>query len=175
MIRRAPRPDVNWTVVRNELVADPRISFKATGILIYILSKPDNWQTSTAHLATVKKEGLDAIRTAMTELRNAGYVRTRRYQDQAGKWRYETDVFDTPQPVGNLGDCESSQVKPQRDYPRADNADVLLKTERTKTMRGLASSQIRGPILCGQCHGQGKTLDDGYPVTCPTCNGDGIG
>jgi hypothetical protein len=175
MIRRAPRPDINWTVVRNEMVADPRISFKATGILVYILSKPDNWQTSTAHLASIKKEGLDAIRTAIAELRCAGYVRTRRYQDSAGKWRYETDVFDTPQSVGNLGDDASSQVKPQRGFPREENGDVLLKTERTKTMRGLASTQTRGPILCGQCHGHGKALEDGYPVTCPSCNGDGIG
>ncbi len=141
MIRRTPRPETNWTVVRNEVIADPELSFKATGVLIYILSKPDDWRTSTAHLATVKKEGLDAIRTAFVELRRRGYVRTRRYQDQAGRWQYETEVFDTPQPVGNPGDSVDRCPPPQRDNPRGGNAPVLLKTETLKTPRKLASSK----------------------------------
>ncbi len=175
MIRRTPRPETNWTVVRNEVIADPELSFKATGVLIYILSKPDDWRTSTAHLATVKKEGLDAIRTAFVELRRRGYVRTRRYQDQAGRWQYETEVFDTPQPVGNPGDSVDRCPPPQRDNPRGGNAPVLLKTETLKTPRKLASSKTPQPRLCGHCHGQGKTVDDDTIVTCPTCNGDGIG
>jgi len=172
MIRRTPRPETNWTVIRNEVINDDRLSFKATGVLIYILSKPDHWQTSTAHLATVKKEGLDAIRTAMTELERAGYVKRRRYQDTLGRWKYDIDVYDNPvqKPVQTVDGCTS----PQRDYPHGENADVLVKTEQVKTMRELASSEIPKPRLCGQCQGQGRTIDDDTIVTCPTCNGDGI-
>lgn len=175
MIRRTPRPETNWTIIRNEVICDPGLSFKATGVLIYILSKPDDWRTSTSHLATVKREGLDAIRTALNELRARGYVRTRRYQDQAGRWQYETEVFDTPQPVGNAVESVDSCPPPQRDNPRGENARVLLKTDQLKTPRKLASSKTPRARLCGQCHGQGRTLDDDTIVTCPTCNGDGIG
>lgn len=173
MIRRTPRPETNWTVIRNEVICDPRLSFKATGVLIYILSKPDHWHTTTAHLATVKKEGLDAIRTAMTELERAGYVRRRRYQDTIGRWKYDTDVYDTPvnNPVNNVDNFAT----PHGDKPHGDNAPVLVKTEQVKTKTELASNQIAQPRLCGQCHGQGRTLDDDTIVTCPTCNGDGIG
>ncbi len=172
MIRRTPRPDTNWTVIRNEVINDDRLSFKATGVLVYILSKPDHWQTSTAHLATVKKEGLDAIRTAMTELERAGYVKRRRYQDTLGRWKYDIDVYDNPvhKPVQTVDGC----TPPQRDYPHGENADVLEKTEQVKTMKKLASSEIPKPRLCGQCQGQGRTIDDDTIVTCPTCNGDGI-
>ncbi len=175
MIRRAPRPLTNWTMIRNEVIADPELSFKATGVLIYILSKPDHWHTSTAHLATIKREGLDAIRTALAELRHAGYVRTRRYQDDRGRWQYETEVFDTRQPVGKPGESVDSCPPPQRDYPRGENGPVLASTEQVKTPRKLASSKTPQPRLCGHCHGQGKTVDDDTIVTCPTCNGDGIG
>ena len=175
MIRRAPRPSTNWTMIRNEVIADPELSFKATGVLIYILSKPDYWQTSTAHLATVKKEGLDAIRTALTELRHAGYVRTRRYQDDRGRWQYDTEVFDTRQPVGNPVEPVDICPPPQRDYPRGENARVLVKTEQVKTMRKLASSKTVQPRLCAQCNGQGRAIQDDSIITCPTCNGDGIG
>jgi hypothetical protein len=175
MIRRAPRPETNWTVIRNEVIADPELSFKATGVLIFILSKPDHWRTSTAHLANVKKEGLDAIRTALNELRARGYVRTRRFQDERGRWQYETDVFDTPQPVGNAVNTGDNCPPPQRDNPHEGNPSVLVKTQKVKTPHSLASSKTKGPRLCGQCHGAGRILDDHTIVTCPSCSGDGIG
>jgi len=175
MIRRSPRPESNWTVIRNEVIADGRISFKATGILIYILSKPDNWRTSTAQLATVKKEGLDAVRTALTELTIAGYVRTRRYQDERGRWQYETEVFDVARPVENPVGTVDSCPPPHQEKPHGENAPVLVKTQRTKTQRKLASNQIQRIRLCGNCSGQGKVIEDSYIVTCSTCNGDGIG
>ena len=174
MIRRTPRPETNWTVIRNEVIGDDRLSFKATGVLVYILSKPDHWQTSTAHLATVKKEGLDAIRTAMTELERAGYVKRRRYQDTLGRWKYDIDVFDSPvcNPVGTV----DRQATPHRDKPHGDNADVLVKTEQVKTMRELASSKTPEPRLCGQCHGVGKTVDTNDVIhRCAACAGAGIG
>ena len=104
MIRRSPRPRTSFTVVQNQIIEDHRLSFKATGVLIYLLSKPDDWRTSTAQLARAKKEGIDAVRTAMSELEKAGYVRRRRYQDSAGRWAFETVVFDDPchsEPVDN--------------------------------------------------------------------------
>ena len=174
MIRRTPRPETNWTVIRNEVIGDDRLSFKATGVLVYILSKPDHWQTSTAHLATVKKEGLDAIRTAMTELERAGYVKRRRYQDTLGRWKYDIDVFDSP--VCNPVDNVDKLKPPHRDKPHGDNADVLVKTEQVKTIRELASNEIPMPRLCGQCHGIGKTVDTNDVIhQCAACAGAGIG
>jgi DNA-binding transcriptional MocR family regulator len=123
-IYRAPRPESNWTQIRNEIIEDPRLTFKATAVLIFVLSKPDNWRTSTRHLASVKKEGIDAIRTAMSELESAGYIKRRRYQDEEGKWCYDTLVFDTPQAVDKHVRNTSSQVKPRGDYPDGENPDV---------------------------------------------------
>lgn len=113
MIRRSKRPASSFTIIQNRIIEDPTISFKATAVLIYLLSKPDNWTTSTAHLAKVKKggglgvrggEGPDAIRSALTELERAGYLKRSRYQDSAGRWAYETVVYDTPQAGDNDGD-----------------------------------------------------------------------
>lgn len=175
MITRAPRPESNWTQIRNEIINDARLSFKATAVLIYILSKPDNWRTSTKHLATVKREGLDAVRTAMGELTRAGYVRTRRYQDELGRWQFETEVYDTPQPVGKTVDSLFIDGPPHREKPHGENRPVLVKTEKVKTRKGLASSKTAGPHICGQCQGHGRALDNNdNPTTCPTCNGQGF-
>ena len=45
MIIRAQRRET-FTVVNNTAINDNRLSFRAKGVLVYILSKPDNWRVS---------------------------------------------------------------------------------------------------------------------------------
>jgi len=104
MIVRSARPHLNYSVVHNELIEDRRLSFKARGILIYLLSKPDHWRTSMAQLASVSPEGIHAVRTGMKELETLGYIKRLRKQNSAGQWSMTTIVFDQPQPVDKHGD-----------------------------------------------------------------------
>jgi DNA-binding MarR family transcriptional regulator len=99
MIVRSARPHLNYSVVHNSLIEDEGLSWKARGILIYLLSKPDHWRTSTAHLASVSPEGIHAVRSGLQELERAGYVKRIRKQNPSGQWTMHTVVFDQPQPV----------------------------------------------------------------------------
>ena len=164
-IYRAPRPESNWTQIRNEIIEDQRLTFKATAVLIFVLSKPDNWRTSTRHLSTVKKEGIDAIRTAMTELESAGYIKRRRYQDEQGKWQYDTLVYDTPQAVYKPVINTSPQVKPREDNPYGDNADVYQELIN-KDSECLVSTRthIGAHDPCGQCRDTGWKIIKGLDL-----------
>lgn len=163
-IYRAPRPEANWTQIRNEIIHDQRLTFKATAVLIFVLSKPDNWRTSTKHLATVKKEGIDAIRTAMTELESAGYIKRRRYQDEGGKWQYDTLVFDTAQTVNKSVQNSSLQVAPREDNPDGDNADVYQELN-TKDYEKIGNrSQVGDHQACGQCRDTGWRVVKGLEL-----------
>lgn len=163
-IYRAPRPEANWTQIRNEIIHDQRITFKATAVLIFVLSKPDNWRTSTKHLATVKREGIDAIRTAMTELESAGYIKRRRYQDEGGKWQYDTLVFDTPQTVYKSVQNSSLQVAPREDNPDGDNGDVYQELN-TKDYEKIGNrSQVGNHQPCGQCRDTGWKVVKGLEL-----------
>lgn len=163
-IYRAPRPEANWTQIRNEIIHDQRLTFKATAVLIFVLSKPDNWRTSTKHLATVKREGIDAIRTAMTELESAGYIKRRRYQDEGGKWQYDTLVFDTPQTVHKSVQNSSLQVAPREDNPDGDNADVYQELN-TKDYEKIGNrSQVGDHQPCGQCRDTGWRVVKGLEL-----------
>lgn len=64
-----------WTQILNESVRDPRISFRATGLLCYLLGLPVDWQVNQGHLGTVKKEKRDAMTDALGELQEYGYAR----------------------------------------------------------------------------------------------------
>ena len=163
-IYRAPRPESNWTQIRNGIIDDHRITFKATAVLIYILSKPDNWRTSTRHLSTVKKEGIDAVRTAMSELECAGYVQRRRYQDEAGKWQYDTLVYDTPQPVNKPVKNTSSQVTPRGDNPDGENPDVYKELNNKDYERIGLLSQVGDHTPCGQCRDTGWKVINGLDL-----------
>ena len=163
-IYRAPRPESNWTQIRNGIIDDHRITFKATAVLIYILSKPDNWRTSTRHLSTVKKEGIDAVRTAMSELECAGYVQRRRYQDEAGKWQYDTLVYDIPQPVNKPVKNTSSQVKPRGDNPDKENPDVYQELINKDYEKISLLSQVGNHTPCGQCRDTGWKVINGLDL-----------
>lgn len=99
MIKRAPRPESDFQLLRNEVARDTRLSYRASGVLADILSRPDNWETSAERLAAARpdKEGRDAIRKALSELEAAGYVKRERVRDAKGHWRTVLTVFDTPQ------------------------------------------------------------------------------
>jgi hypothetical protein len=163
-IYRAPRPESNWTQIRNGIIDDHRITFKATAVLIYILSKPDNWRTSTRHLSTVKKEGIDAVRTAMSELECAGYVQRRRYQDETGKWQYDTLVYDIPQPVNKPVRNTSPQVTPREGFPHEENADVYQELNTKDYERIGLLSQVADHTPCGQCRDTGWKVIKGLDL-----------
>jgi hypothetical protein len=92
-----------YTTIPNSTLCDARMSFRARGVLAFLLAKPDDWETRTTDLPAQGKEGRDAIRTAMKELRDLGYMSQEREQyrdEETGKWlwRTVTVVRDFPEP-----------------------------------------------------------------------------
>lgn len=102
MIVRSPRPTENFSIISNQIIRDRRLSWKARGLLIFLLSQPDHWRTTTAHLASVSPEGIHAVRSGMKELETLGYLKRIREQRPNGTWATHTIVYD--QPVDNDGD-----------------------------------------------------------------------
>jgi len=92
-------------VLPNEVLRDCELSYRARGVLAYLLSHPPDWSTSSDRIAAQGREGRDAIRTALRELHDAGYLQLVREQDQYGYWSTDYLVTDNPwhfpQPVDN--------------------------------------------------------------------------
>ena len=101
----------------------------------------------------------------MSELESAGYIKRRRYQDEEGKWCYDTLVFDTPQRVDKPVRNTSPQVKPRGDNPYGDNPDVY-KELINKDSECLVSNRthIREHEPCGQCRDTGWKVIQGLEL-----------
>jgi helix-turn-helix protein len=97
IVTRAPRPSDHYAQIHNEALRDERLSFRARGVLAYLLSLPPGWSTDSRTLASKAREGRDAVRNALRELEACGYLVTHRDRDEQGRWRTSTTVFDTPQ------------------------------------------------------------------------------
>lgn len=83
-----------FTVVPNEVARDSRLSYRARGVLVELLSRPDSWSARSEHLVAHGKEGRDAIRTALRELETVGYLDRQKEQNERGQWVTVTVVRD---------------------------------------------------------------------------------
>lgn len=110
MIRRAPRGAPGFVMVRNSTARDSRLSFRARGLLTFILSQPDDWTCESDELAEHGTEGRDAVRTALKELETAGYLTRRKYQDDRGHWRTESTVNELPT-TGNTSSARAARTR----------------------------------------------------------------
>lgn len=91
------RSDRDYVVVQNAVARDARLSYRARGVLLEMISRPRDWRFSAERLARLSpKEGRDAIRTALAELRAAGYVLYTRERSSGGRWRTVVTVSDRP-------------------------------------------------------------------------------
>lgn len=174
MIVRAPRPASHFTVVTNALIRDERLSWKARGLLIFVLSMPDNWRTTSAHLARVGPDGRDSVRAGLAELEAAGYLTRHRVRKADGTFEHQVTVYDNPQ---RAGDNSVSSPQPETGKP----APVMPALQEGPTKKNLLGQSLRTdyraePRVCGRCAGSGRRVDNGTGTitTCPICGGGGI-
>lgn len=89
----------NYTVMSNTHLRDKNLSLKAKGLLSVMLSLPDNWNYSIAGLVAICKENETAIKSALNELKENGYLivnKLKPSKETKGKIGYEYLIFETP-------------------------------------------------------------------------------
>lgn len=94
-LRRIEKPR-GWTSIPNATLEDARLSWRARGILAYLLSRPEGWDTDSERLAAIAKEGRDAVRSALRELETHRYLFRVKAQGMGGLWSTEYVLYDTP-------------------------------------------------------------------------------
>ena len=128
-----------YTVMSNHHLRNRALSLKAKGLLSQMLSLPEDWDYTLQGLARINRESIDAIRQAIRELEQAGYIQRSRERDEKGRLRgADYVIFELPQPV-------PASVSPTLENPTLENP-----TQENPTLENAA------PLTAG------TTLEDIY-------------
>ncbi len=76
-----------YVMVNKSFVMDANLSWKAKGILLYFLSRPDDWQIYESEAVKHSADGRDSFRSGIEELIAAGYIKRERQRDEKGMLR----------------------------------------------------------------------------------------
>lgn len=89
----------NYTVMSNTHLRDRNLSMKAKGLMSIVLSLPNNWEYSISGLAALSTEKESAVKSALNELKERGYlVITKKMPNdtKSGRIEYEYTFYETP-------------------------------------------------------------------------------
>ena len=119
----------DYTVMSNYHLKDKGLTLKSKGLLSMILSLPEEWNYTTRGLASICKEGVDAIGSAIKELETAGYIVRRQLRGANGRITdTEYIIYEQPQPK-KLDMLPSDVVSPDTENPDMVKPDTEKPTE----------------------------------------------
>lgn len=93
--------DNPFVMIDRRPIENPSLSWRAKGILTYLISRPDNWIVRLGDLVKRSPDGVYAVRAALKELTSAGHL-TRKEERENGKFKqyvllvHEAPITSTP-------------------------------------------------------------------------------
>ena len=103
-----------YVILDKTCLEEDGLSWRAKGIHAYLISKPDDWQVRLSQLIAAGKEGREAVRSAIKELSEAGYLhRVAMRQPDGTLQGQEWSVYESPfdRTTGNPSDGEDDATK----------------------------------------------------------------
>ena len=131
-IDRKGKKSGGYTLIGNDVINDPRLTFLAVGLLLWMLSLPETWHFSLEGIYAwaVKyghKAGETAIKNAILSLESAGYLYrpSEKVRGPDGRWtKANWDVFERPQDNPHY-----YSVCPEADNPPMETPSPVIPAE----------------------------------------------
>lgn len=98
----------NYTIMSNYHLQDKKLSYKAKGLLSFMLSLPEDWDYSINGLVAISKEGVKAIKNILQELQKYGYLVIKKKQNEIGQFEYDYLIYEYPE--YQKGDMDLGEV-----------------------------------------------------------------
>lgn len=129
----------NYTVMSNQHLRSKQLSLKAKGLLSMALSLPDDWNYSIRGLASICKDGVDAISAAVRELEAAGYIIRSHKRGKGGRITdIEYIIYEEPVQLG------------QNDFD-VSNMPYQVENEPETACPGMRLPCTENPYTGGAC------------------------
>lgn len=86
----------NFKTISCTAIDDRRLSWRAKGIHTYLVTRPDKWKFYSGIIVSLSSEGKDSVRSALKELKSAGYLRIIRANGKHGELTWKWDIAEIP-------------------------------------------------------------------------------
>lgn len=112
----------NYVVLDKTFIKDNQLSWKAKGILSYLLSCPDGWNVNINDLVKQSTDGKCAVYSALKELTEYGYYKKIPVRDEKSRIiRWESTVSELPM---ELEECKTDAGRTATDEEAFDKTTV---------------------------------------------------
>ena len=133
-----------YTTVPMHIIRDKNLSLKDIGLLVSMLSLPDNWEFSENGLEAIyENDGITSIRTGLKKLEMCGYLRRVRTRGKDGRINsVEWYLYEKPQVEKPHLENPSVENLPQYNTNKSNTKELNTKEKRKKesTYDGILSS-----------------------------------
>lgn len=133
----------NYTTVHNGFIKRKDLSWKAKGIMTYLLSLPDDWVVNLDEIKRNASDGESSFRSGWKELKDAGYVSKRSIRDEVNKkiLKWETIIKEIPDEKKNHNVENHNVESHQVGNHQVDNRE-LLSTKELSTNKPSTNKHI---------------------------------
>jgi DnaD/phage-associated family protein len=137
--------DNPFVMIDRRPIENTALSWRAKGVLTYLVSRPDNWTVRLGDLVKRSPDGVYAVRAALKELKKAGHI-TRREERENGRFKqYVLEVHELPitSPLTNLSQAET----PQAVDLTLNDTDSVSDTDSNNIQEEEASNQTQNLFM----------------------------
>jgi len=116
--------------IHNQIARNPLLSLKAKGLLLTIMSLPDNWVIHISQLPDFCLESKTSVRSAFNELRDKGFILAVESRDKKGRFKgsnyiaYFESKTDEKMMIGNPKNPANPKTHPHTENPHTDNPNA---------------------------------------------------
>lgn len=121
----------DYTVMSNYHLRDKNLSYKAKGLLSFLLSLPDDWDYSLNGLCSISKESRDGIRSILRELQEHHYVEIEKVRGDKGYFEYNYLIYEMPHWICLENEKNNPDMEiPHLDIPNVENTTQINTNEQ---------------------------------------------
>ena len=96
----------NYTCISNEILQRKDLSLQAKGLLVYLLSLPEDWEVHKTEIWKHCKNGRDSVFRAWKELQEHGYITEKKYREK-GRFQTQYIIHEEPCLESRIGLSDS--------------------------------------------------------------------
>lgn len=114
-----------YTIMSNYHLKDRSLTYKAKGLLSFMLSLPSDWDYSLKGLCAISKESRDGIRSILKELQEHHYLEIEKTRGDKGYFEYNYLIYEIPHFINK----EMIKNTPDTENPYLDVPDMEIPTQ----------------------------------------------